>query len=148
MKKYAVLAVFMTATFLATATRSYAQDVSGVWEVSFDTPKTESGDARTITFCVTFAQDGMVLTGNARPFMDSSGSDICKAQDLANVDLQNVSNGMIHGDHIMFTLVPAVPREMAFMGNVDGDNITGTLETPQSAQGGMSLTWIGKRIKD
>lgn len=138
MKKCVMLTVFMIATFLATATQSSAQDVSGAWKVSFDNPRAE----RAMTFCVTFAQDGMVLTGNAQPFMGNAESDVCKAQDLANVDLQNVSNGMIHGDHIMFTMTLR-SREMAFMGNVDGGSIAGTVNTPRG-----EIPWIGKRIKD
>ena len=138
MKKCAILTVFMTVTFLANAAQSYAQDVSGAWEVSFENPRAE----RAITFCVTFAQDGMVLTGNAQPLMGNTESDVCKAQDLANVDLQNVSNGMIHGSHVMFTMALR-NREMAFMGNLDGGSITGTVDTPRG-----EIPWIGKRIKD
>ena len=100
-----------------------AVDVSGVWEISSETPR------GTMTRKVTFTQDGMKLTGTMETRMGSSA----------------IEKGSIEGNTISFTVVLARGErsfEMTYNGTVEGDSAKGTMQTPRGNVG-----WTAKRVE-
>jgi len=121
MRKHLAMTAVAVTTFLAIAVPAVAQDVSGVWEASF-----EGRGARTLA--ITLAQDGMYLTGSAQM---PRGEGI-------------VSEGMIHGNEVMFTLSAGGGLlTLELKGTVDGDTMTGTLTSPRG-----EVPWTAKRKKE
>ncbi len=82
MKHGTVLAAIATAAFLATTASAAAQDISGMWEVSWESPRGAQ------TWVMTLEQDGMNLTGTAQTQRGES----------------TISNGMVHGNEVTFTV--------------------------------------------
>ena len=122
MKPGTVFAAVAAVTFLAVAAPVAAQDVSGMWEVSWESPRGAQ------TFVITFEQDGMELTGTAQ-MRRGEGT---------------VSDGMIHGNEVSFTLSMGGGRfTLTFKGEVDGDTMAGTLTTPRGAS-----PWTGKKKEE
>ena len=118
-KQGTVFAAVAAVTFLAVAAPVAAQDVSGMWEVSWESPRGAQ------TFVITFEQDGMELTGTAQ-MRRGEGT---------------VSDGMIHGNEVSFTLSVGGGRfTLTFKGEVDGDTMAGTLTTPRGES-----PWTGKK---
>ena len=60
MRKHLAMTAVAVTIFLAIAVPAVAQDVSGVWEASFE------GRQGARTLAITLAQDGMHLTGSAQ----------------------------------------------------------------------------------
>ena len=95
-----------------------------MWEVSWESPRGAQ------TFVITFEQDGMELTGTAQ-MRRGEGT---------------VSDGMIHGNEVSFTLSMGGGRfTLTFKGEVDGDTMAGTLTTPRGASPSASVS--GRRIR-
>ena len=121
MSKHLVIAAVALTAFLPITVPAVAQDVSGVWEASFE------GRQGARTLAITLAQDGMHLTGSAQM---PRGEGI-------------VSEGMIHGNEVMFTLsVGDGLFTLELRGTVDGDTMTGTLTA-----GRGEVPWTAKRKK-
>lgn len=102
-----------------------AVDVSGVWEITAETPR------GTMTRTITLVQDGSSLSGTA----DSR---------LGSIPIKN---GSVEGDKISFTLeLSRGDRtfEMKYTGTVDGDTAKGTLRTPR----GDEVEWTGTRASE
>ena len=119
MKQHVSLAAFAAAGLLVATAPAAAQDVSGMWEVSWESPR----GAR--TFVVTLAQDGTELTGTAQ--MERGPG--------------TLSNGMMDGNDVSFTLTMGGGRfSLTFEGEVDGDTMAGTLTTPRGES-----PWTGKK---
>lgn len=104
------------AVALAFAAPAAAQDVTGTWELSWETPR----GAQTVT--MTFAVDGMNVTGTAQ---------MRRGENTMDVPLKN---GMLHGDQLMFALEFGMgDRTMTqnFVATVTGDTMTGKITTPR-----------------
>ena len=122
MRKHLAMTAFSVTIFLAIAVPTIAQDVSGTWEASFE------GRQGARTLVITLAQDGMYLTGSAQM---PRGEGI-------------VSEGMIHGNEVMFTLSAGGGLlTLELKGTVDGDTMTGTLTSPRG-----EVPWTAKRKKE
>jgi len=101
-----------------------AVDMSGVWEISSETPR------GTMTRKVTFEQDGSSLTGTMETRMGS-------------VPIQN---GSVEGNKISFTVVFSRGErsfEMTYSGTVEGDTAKGTYQTPRG-----EVEWTAKRVAE
>lgn len=99
---------------LTVASPAAAQDVTGTWELTWETPQ----GARTTTF--TFAQSGMEVTGTAL---------MGRGDMVREVAIQN---GMLHGDQLTFTLTFGMgERSMSqtFAATVTGDTMEGKVTT-------------------
>ena len=99
-------------------------DVSGVWEITTQTPR------GAMTRTLTLEQDGGSLEGTIETRMGSVP----------------IKDGSVEGNRISFTV--AISRgdrtfEMDYRGTVDGDSAEGTFRTPR----GDDIEWTGKRIK-
>lgn len=111
MRRASFLAVLAAAAFAAPAALA-AQDVSGAWELSWETPR----GAQTVT--VTFKQDGMAVTGTAQMRMGEVP----------------VKNGMYHGDQLTFVLEFGMGERtfsQTFAATVKGDTMEGKITTPR-----------------
>ena len=101
-----------------------AVDVSGVWEISSESPR------GTMARKVTFEQDGNTLTGTMETRMGS-------------VPIQN---GSVEGDKISFTVVFSRGErsfEMTYTGTVEGDTAKGTYQTPRG-----QVEWTATRVRE
>lgn len=123
----AVLALFaVTSAALASAHKASIQkaaDVSGVWEITSESPR------GTMTRKVTFVQDGAALTGTMESRMGSLP----------------IEKGSVEGDKISFTVQFSMGErrfEMVYKGTVEGDEASGTFLTPRGDQ----VPWTAKRI--
>jgi hypothetical protein len=125
MRLFPLLAA-LAATFAVSAPAS-AQDVSGTWELSWETPR----GAQTVVF--TFVQEGTALTGSAemrrgRPGGGGGGGQARTAE---------ISDGTVEDGSITFSLVlTGGPRTftMDFAGSVDGDEMEGTVTNPRGGE--------------
>jgi hypothetical protein len=107
------------------AEQERAVDVSGVWEITSETPR------GTMTRKVTFEQDGSSLNGTMETQMGT-------------VPIQN---GLVEGNKISFTVVFSRGDrsfEMTYSGTVDGDTAKGTVQMPR----GGKVEWTAKRVKE
>lgn len=107
----------------AQAQEEEAVDVSGVWEISAETPR------GTMTRTITFEQDGDNLTGTMETQMGSIA----------------IENGSVDGNKITFTFVMTRgdrSMQVVYKGTVDGDTAKGTMQTPRG-----QIEWTGKRVK-
>ncbi|KPJ90878.1 MAG: hypothetical protein AMS18_09805 [Gemmatimonas sp. SG8_17] len=112
----AVLALMM-----ALPVQAQDVDVTGKWETTRETPR------GTMTTTFTFVQEGSELTGTVGSQRGDS----------------EITNGSIEGNKISFTLVMTMgdrTMEMVYSGTVEGDTITGTMQTPRGEQ-----PWTAKR---
>ncbi len=106
------------------AEQQRAVDVSGVWEITSETPR------GTMTRKLTFEQDGSSLTGTIETRMGT-------------VPIQN---GSVEGNKISFTVVFSRgdrSTEMTYKGTVDGDTARGTVEMPR----GGEVEWTARRVE-
>lgn len=109
-------AVLAAATTLAFALPASAQNVTGTWELSWETPR----GAQTTTFV--FAQDGMNVTGTATMRRGENTMDV------------PVKNGMIHGDQLTFSLEFGMGQRtmtQTFTATVKDDAMEGKVTTPR-----------------
>lgn len=102
-----------------------AQDVNitGKWETTRETPR------GTMTTTFTFAQDGHELTGT----LSSQRGD------------REITDGLVEGNKITFTMVMTMGErtvEMKYSGTVEGDTITGTIQTSRG-----EVPWTAKRVQ-
>ncbi len=98
-------------------------DVSGVWEITSESPR------GTMTRTVTFAQDGTALTGTMESRMGTVP----------------IEKGSVEGDKISFTVTFSMGErrfEMVYKGTVEGETASGTFLTPR----GDEVPWMAKRI--
>ncbi len=119
-----VIAGAAAALLLAVPAQAQDVDITGKWE---STRETQQG---TMTTTFTFEQDGGKLTGT----LGSQRGDM------------EISDGTIEGNKISFKMVMTRgdrTMEMAYSGTVEGDTITGTMQTPRGEQ-----PWTAKRISD
>ncbi len=123
MKKIlSVMAGAAVALLLAVPAQAQDVDVTGKWE---STRETQQG---TMTTTFTFEQDGNKLTGT----LGSQRGDM------------EISDGTIEGNNISFKLVMTRGDrtfEMMYSGTVEGDTITGTMQTPRGEQ-----PWTAQRV--
>jgi len=101
-----------------------AVDVSGVWEITSETPR------GTMTRKVTFEQDGSSLTGTMETRMGS-------------VPIQN---GSVEGNKLSFTVVFSRGErsfEMTYSGTVEGDTAKGTYQTSRG-----EVEWTATRVEE
>jgi len=108
---FAALAAALAAT-LAIGAPAAAQDVSGTWDLTWETPR----GAQTVT--MTFQVDGMNVTGTAQMRMGEVP----------------IKNGMLHGDQLMFAIEFGMgERTMTqnFVATVTGDTMEGRITTPR-----------------
>ena len=104
------------AAVIAFAAPAAAQDVSGTWDLSWETPR----GAQTVS--MTFVVDGMNVTGTAHMRRGENAMDV------------PIKNGMLHGDQLMFALEFGMgDRTMTqnFVATVTGDTMTGKITTPR-----------------
>lgn len=114
MRRSTALLALFAAAFLVASSPASAQEVTGTWEISWETPQ----GARTTTF--TFTQSGMEVTGTAL---------MGRGDMVREVAIQN---GMLHGDQLTFTLTLGMgERSMSqtFAATVKGDTMEGKLTT-------------------
>ena len=124
MRRAPVLAA-LAATF-AFAASSSAQDVSGMWEIRFETPR----GAQTVNF--TFAQDGSALTGSAEMTMGRPGGG--GGGQSRTVEF---ADGTVEDGNISFSLILGAGQRsftMTFVGTLDGDAMTGTVNNPRGGE--------------
>ncbi len=123
----ALALITITLTPLAVAQKASTQqpaDVSGVWEVTSQSPR------GTMTRKVTFVQDGTSLTGTFESRMGS----------------MPIEKGSVEGDKISFTVQFSMGErrfEMIYNGTVEGDKAKGTFLTPR----GDEVEWTAKRVE-
>ncbi|MEJ2237715.1 MAG: hypothetical protein P8X82_05420 [Gemmatimonadales bacterium] len=124
-KIYSIIAVGAMALMIAVPARGQETgDVAGKWETTRETPR------GTMTSTFTFQVEGNKLTG-------SIGSQ------MGDVE---ISEGTVEGNKISFKMVMSRGDrtfEMSYSGTVEGDTITGTMETPRG-----EVPWTAKRIND
>ena len=127
------------ALLLAAAVPAAAQDVTGSWEIAYTMQTPRGAMERTMT--VQLQQDGTALTGSAevaamgRPGGGSGG--------VREPRVVEISNGMVAGDEVMFTVVLGGGQrsfEMTFSGRVDGDAMAGTVSNPMGADSPFTAT--------
>lgn len=114
---------FLAMSAIAAWGQEKAVDVTGVWEITSETPR------GTMTRNVTFQQEGNKLTGSIQT-RDGSAP---------------IQKGSVEGNKISFILVVSRSGnnlEMTYTGTVDGDTAKGTFQTPRG-----EVPWTGKRIK-
>jgi len=124
-KIYSLMAVGAMALMIAVPARGQETvDVAGKWETTRETPR------GTMTSTFTFQVDGNKLTGTV-------GS--------ARGDTE-ISEGTVDGNKISFKVVMSMGDrtfETSYSGTVEGDTITGTMETPRG-----EVPWTAKRTSD
>ena len=119
MKQSTIFAAIAGVALLAAATPVAAQDLAGMWDVSWESPRGAQ------TWVMTLAQDGMELTGTVQTQRGES----------------SLSNGMVHGSEVSFSVaVRGGQATLSFKGEVDGDTMAGTVTTPRGES-----PWTGKR---
>ncbi len=119
--RHAPILAALAATF-AVATAASAQDVSGMWEISWETPR----GGQTVTF--TFTQEGSVLTGSAEMTMRRPGGGSGQSR------MVEITDGKVEDGNISFSLeVGGGQRSftMSFAGVVDGDEMKGAVTNPR-----------------
>ena len=110
---------------LAASVPAAAQDVSGVWEISWETPR----GAQTVVF--TFRQDGTALTGSAEMSMGRRGGGGGRVRTV------EISSGSMEDGEIAFELVMGGGQRsftMSFAGTVDGGVRKGTVTNPMGGE--------------
>lgn len=124
-KIYSLIAVGAMALMIAVPARGQETvDIAGKWETTRETPR------GTMTSTFTFEVDGNKLTGT----VGSSRGDT------------EISEGTVEDNKISFKVVMSMGDrtfEMSYSGTVEGDTITGTMETPRG-----EAPWTAKRISD
>jgi hypothetical protein len=116
------LAGAAVALLLTVPAQAQDADIAGKWE---STRETQRG-VMTTTF--TFEVDGTKLTGTVGSQRGDS----------------DISDGTIEGNRISFKMVLTMGDrtiEMVYSGTVEGDTITGTMQTPRGEQ-----PWTAKRV--
>lgn len=121
--------VFLVAllALLAFSSPAAAQDVTGTWELTWETPQ----GARTTTF--TFAQSGMEVTGTALMGRGDMVREVA------------IRDGHIHDGQLTFTLTLGMgERSMSqtFAATVTGDTMEGKVTT---MRGEMPFTGVRKK---
>jgi hypothetical protein len=116
MRRAPVLAAVAAALAFAAPAAAQDQDLSGTWELSWETPR----GAQTVT--MTFLVDGMNVTGSAQMRRGENTMDV------------PIKNGMLHGDQLMFAIEFGMgDRTMtqSFVATVTGDTMEGKITTPR-----------------
>ena len=129
-----VLILAALATVFSLAGPVSAQDISGVWEISWETPR----GAQTVAF--TFAQDGTALTGSAEMTMGRRGG----GGETRTVD---VTEGKVEGDDVSFTMIMGGGQRsftLSFTGSVDSDTMEGMVTNPRGGEN----PFTGRRKQD
>lgn len=130
---FAVLAFHFA---LGVAGASAQVDVTGTWEVSWETQR----GATTSTF--TFVQEGTVLTGTALMAARGGpgGGGGGEAREV------EITDGKVEGNNLSFTLAMGMGERsmtLSFAGAVEGDEMEGTLTTPRG-----EIPFTGKRKEE
>jgi hypothetical protein len=100
-----------------------AVDVSGVWELTSQTPR------GTVTRKLTLKQDGESLTGNLESPMGTVA----------------IQDGSVKGKQISFKVLRTRgerSREITYSGTVEGDTVRGTIKSPRG-----DIEWTAKRVE-
>ena len=123
MRRLFPLATLALLMFPGTQEAQAQIDVTGSWELSWETQR----GASTSTF--TFTQDGMAFTGLAEMAMGRRG-----AGAGGGIREIEITDGKIEGNTITFSMAMGRgERSMSFTfsGTVDGDTMEGTMTTPR-----------------
>ena len=123
-KLLSVVAGALFALMITVPIQAQDVDITGKWE---STRETQQG---TMTTTFTFEQDGGKLTGT----LGSQRGDM------------EISDGTIKGNKISFKIVMTRGDrtfEMTYSGTVEGDTITGTMQTPRGEQ-----PWTATRVSN
>ncbi len=123
MKKIlAAVTVALVALLVALPMQAQESNIAGKWETTRETPQ------GTMTSTFTFVVDGNKLTGTVGSRMGDT----------------EISEGSVDGNKISFKVVMSRGDrtiEMVYTGTVEGDTITGTMETPRGER-----PWTAKRV--
>jgi len=131
----AALASLAAASALSAArpTPLAAQDLTGVWRISYETPR------GTRTMELTLTQDGSALTGSMEMRRGRPGGGQARTRTI------EIKDGQVDGADFSFVLEMSFGQRsfrQTFKGTVDGDTMKGTIETPRG-----SNPFTGKRQK-
>ncbi len=125
MKKIlAAMTVALVSLLVAVPMQAQDVDIAGKWETTRETPR------GTMTSTFTFEVDGDKLSGTVGSQMGDS----------------EISDGTVEGNKISFKMVMTRGDrtiEMVYSGTVEGDTITGTVQTPRGEQ-----PWTAKGVSD
>jgi len=123
-KILAAMTVALVALLVAVPMQAQDVDIAGKWETTRETPR------GTMTSTFTFQVDGAKLTGIIGSQMGDT----------------EISDGTVEGNKISFKAVMSRGDrtiEMVYSGTVEGDTITGTMQTPRGEQ-----PWTAKRLSN
>ena len=102
-----------------------AQDVTGTWEISWETPR----GGQTVMFA--FTQEGATLAGSAEMSMGRPGGGQGRTRTV------EVSNGTVQDGAISFDIVMGRGQRsftLRFAGTVAGDAMEGTVTNPRGGE--------------
>jgi len=123
MRREPAFAAFAAVLIFAASTS--AQDVSGLWEISWGTPR----GAQTVLF--TFSQDGAALGGSAEMTMGRPGGGGGESRTV------EIADGKVEGDEISFSLVLGRGGRsftMTVAGSVNGNEMRGSVTNPRGGE--------------
>ena len=137
MKHSALLTALLTTAVLTTAPVS-AQNVAGMWEISYETGR------GTRTQTLTLTVDGMMLTGT----VTFTGGGRRGGGGGGGPQSIEISDGQIDGSSFSFTVTRTFGDNsivQSYAGTVDGMTLTGTIEGGGRGGGGQPRPFTGKR---
>ena len=139
MKHSALLTGLLTAAVLAMAPApATAQDLAGMWEISYETGR------GTRTQTLTLTVDGMMLTGT----VTFTGGGRRGGGGGGGPQSIEISDGKIDGSSFSFTVTRTFGDNsivQSYSGTVDGMTLTGTIEGGGRGGGGQPRPFTGKR---
>ena len=139
MKHSALLTALLTTAVLTTAPAPVsAQNVAGMWEISYETGR------GTRTQTLTLTVDGMMLTGT----VTFTGGGRRGGGGGGGPQSIEISDGKIDGSSFSFTVTRTFGDNsivQSYSGTVDGMTLTGTIEGGGRGGGGQPRPFTGKR---
>ena len=140
MNHSALLTGLLTAAVLAMAPApATAQDLAGMWEISYETGR------GTRTQTLTLTVDGMMLTGTVT---FTGGGGRRGGGGGGGPQSIEISDGKIDGSSFSFTVTRTFGDNsivQSYSGTVDGMTLTGTIEGGGRGGGGQPRPFTGKR---
>ena len=140
MKHSTLLTGLLTAAVLAMAPApATAQDLAGMWEISYETGR------GTRTQTLTLTVDGMMLTGTVT---FTGGGGRRGGGGGGGPQSIEISDGKIDGSSFSFTVTRTFGDNsivQSYSGTVDGMTLTGTIEGGGRGGGGQPRPFTGKR---
>ncbi|MCH7857825.1 MAG: hypothetical protein IIB37_13810 [Gemmatimonadetes bacterium] len=139
MKHSALLTALLTTAVLTTAPAPVsAQNLAGMWEISYETGR------GTRTQTLTLTVDGMMLTGT----VTFTGGGRRGGGGGGGPQSIEISDGKIDGSSFSFTVTRTFGDNsivQSYSGTVDGMTLTGTIEGGGRGGGGQPRPFTGKR---